>query len=55
VANPTEGVYPRDPCVIYHQPTKRWIIALYENGTTFYGSKNLDRSDFGIKICVGEG
>ncbi len=41
VANPTNKAYPRDPCVIWHEPTKKWVMALYENGTTFYGSKNL--------------
>ncbi|HLT93415.1 MAG TPA: glycoside hydrolase family 32 protein [Membranihabitans sp.] len=41
VANPTDGMYPRDPLVIYHQPSSKWIMALYENGTTFYGSENL--------------
>ncbi|HLU94454.1 MAG TPA: glycoside hydrolase family 32 protein, partial [Membranihabitans sp.] len=41
VANSTDGMYPRDPLVIYHQPSSKWIMALYENGTTFYGSENL--------------
>lgn len=41
VANPTEGAYPRDPLVIWHEPSSKWIMALYENGTTFYGSKDL--------------
>jgi len=41
VANPTDGTYPRDPLVIWHEPSSKWIMALYENGTTFYGSKDL--------------
>ncbi len=41
VANPTENADPRDPCVIWHEPTSKWILALYENGTTFYGSTDL--------------
>lgn len=41
VANRTKGADPRDPCVFWHQPTKKWILAIYENGTTFYGSKDL--------------
>lgn len=41
VANPTDGAYPRDPCVIYHEPSSKWVMALYENGTTFYGSQDL--------------
>jgi fructan beta-fructosidase len=31
----------RDPHVFWHEPTKRWVCALYENGTTFYTSPNL--------------
>lgn len=41
VANPTTGADPRDPCVMWHQPTEKWILALYENGTTFYNSPDL--------------
>ncbi len=41
VANATDGADPRDPCVIWHAPTSKWILALYENGTTFYGSADL--------------
>jgi len=41
VANPTEKAYPRDPLVIYHKPSSKWIMALYEEGTTFYGSEDL--------------
>ncbi|MCC9645259.1 glycoside hydrolase family 32 protein [Rhodopirellula sp. JC740] len=55
VANRTQGADPRDPCVIYHQPTQSWVMALYENGTTFYGSndlvnwKKLSNIDFGFE------
>jgi fructan beta-fructosidase len=31
----------RDPHVFWHEPTKRWVCALYEGGTTFYTSPNL--------------
>jgi fructan beta-fructosidase len=41
VANPTKGADPRDPCVFWHEPTKKWILAIYEHGTTFYGSPDL--------------
>jgi fructan beta-fructosidase len=41
VANPAEYADPRDPCVFWHEATEKWILALYEKGTTFYGSTNL--------------
>jgi levanase/fructan beta-fructosidase len=41
VAHPTELYDPRDPCVFWYQPEEKWILAIYENGTTFYGSKDL--------------
>lgn len=41
VANPTGGANPRDPCVFMFEPTKTWILAIFEGGTTFYGSKDL--------------
>jgi fructan beta-fructosidase len=41
VANPAKKADPRDPCVLWHEPTSKWILALYENGTTFYGSTDL--------------
>jgi len=41
VANPTGGTSPRDPCVFLYEPTNTWILAIYEGGTTFYGSKDL--------------
>jgi len=45
VAHPTKGALPRDPCVFWYEPTKTWILALYEKGTTFYGSKDLIKWD----------
>ena len=41
VANPTKAADPRDPHVFWHEPTETWINVIYENGTTFYGSKDL--------------
>lgn len=41
VANPTNGADPRDPRVFFHQPSSKWVMAIYENGTTFYGSDDL--------------
>jgi Beta-fructosidases (levanase/invertase) len=41
VANPAKEAYPRDPRVFFHKPSSKWIMALYENGTTFYGSEDL--------------
>jgi fructan beta-fructosidase len=41
VANPTGSASPRDPCVFMYEPTKTWIMAIFESGTTFYGSKDL--------------
>ncbi|MCK5441316.1 MAG: glycoside hydrolase family 32 protein [Maribacter sp.] len=55
VANFTKSADPRDPCVIWHEPTSQWVLALYENGTTFYGSadlinwKFLSNLDFGYE------
>ncbi|MEP6171248.1 MAG: glycoside hydrolase family 32 protein, partial [Rhodopirellula bahusiensis] len=55
VANRTKGADPRDPCVFFHEPTNKWILALYENGTTLYGSddlvewKQLSNIDFGYE------
>lgn len=45
VANQTQNAYPRDPCVIWHEATSKWILLLYENGTTIYGSENLIQWD----------
>ena len=41
VGNLTDGAYPRDPCVFWYAPDSVWILALYENGTTFYRSGDL--------------
>lgn len=41
VANLTDTADPRDPCVFWHEPTSKWIMAIYENGTTFYGSEDM--------------
>lgn len=41
VANPTRDAAPRDPCVKWHEPTKKWVMAIFEQGTTFYGSEDL--------------
>lgn len=41
VANPTNGTAPRDPHVFWYEPTGEWIMAIFENRTTFYGSKDL--------------
>lgn len=41
VGNLTDGADPRDPCVFWYEPTSKWILAIYENGTTFYGSDDL--------------
>ncbi len=41
VANYTEKADPRDPCVVWHEPTSKWVLLLYENGTTIYGSEDL--------------
>lgn len=46
VANFTKTEYPRDPRVFWYQPTSTWILAIYENGTSFYGSKDLLKWEF---------
>lgn len=53
VAHRTTGADPRDPCVIWHQPTSKWILALYENGTTFYGSSDLINWEFLSNLNFG--
>jgi fructan beta-fructosidase len=35
------GGYPRDPHVFWYAPTSKWVLVLYNNGTTFYTSTNL--------------
>jgi fructan beta-fructosidase len=53
VANLTDGYDPRDPCVFWHEPTMNWIMAIYENGTTFYGSKDLIEWEYLSNIKFG--
>lgn len=53
VANKTDNAYPRDPCVIWHEPTSKWVMALYENGTTFYGSSDLINWEYLSNIDFG--
>jgi levanase/fructan beta-fructosidase len=53
VAHVTDGADPRDPCVFYHEPTEKWILALYENGTTFYGSDDLIKWEFLSNLDFG--
>lgn len=53
VANVAKGADPRDPRVFYHKPTSQWIMAIYEHGTTFYGSKNLINWNYLSNINFG--
>ena len=53
VANPTDGADPRDPSVFWHEPTSKWILAIYENGTTFYASQDLIEWEFLSNIRFG--
>ena len=53
VANPTDGTDPRDPCVFWHEPSSKWILAIYENGTTFYGSEDLIQWDYLSNLDFG--
>ena len=53
VANPTKDADPRDPHVFFYKPTSKWIMAIYENGTTFYGSKDLINWTFLSNINFG--
>ena len=56
VAHPTsleKPDYPRDPCVIWHEESQKYILALYENGTTFYASKDLIHWDSLSNISFG--
>ena len=41
VVNPTKNDYPRDPCVKWYEPARKWVLALYKDGTTFYSSPDL--------------
>ena len=44
----------RDPKVIWHEPTQKWIMALYldENDYAFYGSKDLKEWDHLCDVAV---
>ena len=53
VANPTRGANPRDPAVFWHEPTSKWILAIYEKGTTFYNSSDLIEWEFLSNIRFG--
>ncbi|MBN2281163.1 MAG: glycoside hydrolase family 32 protein [Candidatus Marinimicrobia bacterium] len=53
VANPNNSDYPRDPCLFWHQKSSKWIMAIYENGTTFYCSKDLICWEFLSNINFG--
>jgi sucrose-6-phosphate hydrolase SacC (GH32 family) len=39
VAGPNEET--RDPHVLWHQPTQKWVCVIFENGFTFYTSPDL--------------
>ena len=53
VGNLTDNTEPRDPCVFWHEPTSKWVLAIYENGTTFYGSENLINWEYLSNIEFG--
>lgn len=53
VSNATKGIDPRDPHVFYHAPTSKWVMAIYEKGTTFYGSQDLINWSFLSNISFG--
>jgi len=53
VANPTDGEYPRDPCVFWYEDSSKWVMVIYENGTSFYGSKDLINWEFLSNINFG--
>jgi levanase/fructan beta-fructosidase len=53
VANATDGTYPRDPCVIWHEPTSKWVLAIFENGTSFYSSPDLIEWEYMSNIRFG--
>ncbi|MCK5136723.1 MAG: glycoside hydrolase family 32 protein [Bacteroidales bacterium] len=53
VANAIDEAYPRDPCVIWHAASSKWVLLLYENGTTFYASDNLINWTFLSNIDFG--
>jgi len=53
VANPAREADPRDPCVIWHEGSSKWVMALYENGTTFYGSGDLINWEYLSNVDFG--
>ncbi|MBA0884472.1 glycoside hydrolase family 32 protein [Flavobacterium undicola] len=53
VANVTKGADPRDPRVFFHKPSNKWVMAIYEKGTTFYGSTDLINWTFLSNIGFG--
>ncbi|NJK97794.1 MAG: glycoside hydrolase family 32 protein [Bacteroidales bacterium] len=53
VANLTEGDNPRDPRVFWYKPANKWIMAIYETGTTFYSSGDLLKWEYLSNIDFG--
>lgn len=53
VGNFTKGTVPRDPCVFWHDESQKWVLAIYENGTTFYNSDDLISWNFLSNIKFG--
>jgi fructan beta-fructosidase len=53
VANTMEKDYPRDPHLFWYAPASEFVMALYENGTTFYGSKDLLHWEYLSNIKFG--
>lgn len=37
----SDNLRPRDPKVFYHEQSGKWVMILFENGSTFYVSENL--------------
>ena len=48
-----DKAYPRDPCVIWHEASSRYILLLYEEGTTFYGSDDLIKWEYLSNVEFG--
>ncbi len=48
-----DKAYPRDPCVIWHEASSKYILLLYENGTTFYGSEDLINWEYLSNVDFG--
>ncbi|MCE1198023.1 MAG: glycoside hydrolase family 32 protein [Marinilabiliales bacterium] len=53
VANRMEKDYPRDPHLFWFAPQSKFVMAIYENGTTFYGSKDLLHWEFLSNLPFG--